>query len=312
MIKRIIPVVAVCVGLLACQGAESPVEDISAGVAASPYLTGADHYVDVDGLSMRYRDEGPEDAPILLMVHGFTFSLETWDAVADRLTPGYRIIRPDLPGHGLTGPDIQDRYTNEDTVAFLSGFINALGLSDPVIVGNSLGGLVAWRYAASHPDRVRGLILISPGGFSINGVTEEPVPVPKMVELYLTQAPEAGVSAATGNMYADPQKLAEERLTQIRDMMLQPGNGDAFVKRAGMFTLPPPETDLAGVGVPTLIIWGDRDKIIPPDHGSGFVEAMPQAILKLYENAGHLPQEETPDRLAEDIHLFTGGLASPE
>jgi len=270
----------------------------------SPYFDDADHIIRVEGLEVRYREEGPKDAQTLIMVHGFTSSLESWDAVAKNLANDYRVIRPDLPGHGLTGPDSQKRYSNEETVAFLSNFIDALDIEAPVLIGNSLGGLVSWRVAAQSPEKVSQLVLISPGGFSINGVTDEPVAVPTMLKFYLTKAPEAGVKQATSNLYANPENLPEKRISTIRDMMQHPGNGDAFVERLSVFTLPDPTMDLEKVKSPTLVVWGQQDKMIPVSQATWFSGALPNSTLKIYENAGHVPQEETPEQLAQDVRLF--------
>lgn len=281
-----------------------PKSDVLSAAENSPYFTGQDQFVSVDGLGVRYREEGPRDGPAIIMVHGFTSSLETWDLLAAELKDEYRVIRMDLPGHGLTGPDPQGRYTNEDTVRFLAEFIDALNVEKPVLVGNSLGGLVSWRLAATSSEALSGLILISPGGFSINGVTDKPVEVPLMVEMYLTKAPMAGIKRATTALYADPEKLTEARINSVRDMMLWPGNGEAFVARAASFTLPDPTDDLSNITVPTLIVWGDKDVMVPLAHGSKFVAALPNAKLKIYENTGHVPQEEMPEKLASDFRGF--------
>ncbi len=286
-------------------GDNTPVNsDVSSAAPQSPYYLSGDKTLDVNGVLVRYREEGDASKQTLVMVHGFSSSLETWDAIAADLKSEYHIVRLDLPGHGLTGPDPQERYSNEETVTLLADFLNALSLERPVLIGNSLGGLVAWRYALSAPDAVSRLVLIAPGGFSINGVTETPVPVPAMVKFYLQQAPLAGVTQATQALYADPEKLSSARVQQIKDLMDYPGNGDALVKRAAVFTLPAPDADLAKVTTPTLIIWGEKDRMVPPAHASRFMEFMPAATLKMYENAGHVPQEELSLRVAADIRAF--------
>ncbi|NNC37323.1 MAG: alpha/beta hydrolase [Hyphomonadaceae bacterium] len=270
----------------------------------SPYFSSSDRIVIIDGVGLRVRDEGPQDARTLVLVHGFTSSLETWDALANDLKKDYRVIRLDLPGHGLTGPDPKERYSNEDTVLILQKLINKLELENPVLVGNSLGGLVSWRAATENLENVSGLVLIAPSGFSINGVTEQPQKVPAMVKIYLTKAPAAGVKQATRALFADPEKLPDQRIQDITYMMQRPGNGEAFVKRAESFTLPDPVQDIGKVKAPTLIVWGDRDVMVPSAHGQKFLEAMTSAELLVYENTGHVPQEEKPRKLALDIRAF--------
>lgn len=289
--------------MMTCCGSAERVE-AAAPAAQSPYFLDSDKFITLDGIDIRYRDEGPKDGAVIVMVHGFSSSLETWDALAKELVSDYRIIRLDLPGHGLSGPDNAGDYSNEKTVGIFSQFLAALDLKQPVIIGNSLGGLVAWRAAAQSPETASKLVLISPGGFSINGVTERAVDVPVMVKYYLTKAPLAGVKQASAALYGDPKMLTDLRVTQIHDLMSRPGNGYALVLRAGQFTLPAPEIDLAKVDSPTLIIWGEKDVMVPSDHGPKFVRAMPNALLLPYDGIGHVPQEESPVRLAQDIHKF--------
>ncbi len=290
-----------CILLTACQPAsDAPEFD----TAQSPYFQVNDHLINIEGVALRYRDEGDQAAPAIVMVHGFTSSLETWDALSAELISDYRIIRLDLPGHGLTGPDPQARYTNDETVDILAGFMRALNLENPALLGNSLGGLLSWRYAYKHPSKLKKLILISPGGFSINGVGENPVDVPLMVKFYLTTAPEAGVSQALQALYGDPEKVPEGRMQTFRDMMQVPGNGDAFVQRAAEFTLPAPEKDLSGVSNPTLILWGEKDVMVSVEHADKFQAVMPDAKVIKYEGVGHIPQEEIPLRVAADIRVF--------
>lgn len=301
-IKSLLWVSLFSANLISCSP-PNPSQGITA-VSESPYFLETDSSINVDGVSIRYRDEGQKTAPAIVMVHGFTSSLETWDAVANELKSVYRIIRLDLPGHGLSGKDVTGDYSNARTVDIFSQFLTRLNLQGPTVVGNSLGGLVAWRAAAENSSLIANLVLISPGGFSINGVTEKPVDVPVMVKLYLTKAPTTGIKQATSALYGDPSKLSEKRLKEIEDMMKQAGNGDALVARAAQFTLPAPELDLAKVTVPTLIIWGDKDIMVPPAQGSQFESIMPNAILKSYAGIGHVPQEEAPERLAKDIKDF--------
>lgn len=297
------------IGIVSC-GAPNT-EPAKPSISDNPYFLAADKTVNIDGINIRYRDEGSKDLPAIVMIHGFTSSLETWDALAGELLSDYRIVRLDLPGHGLSDQDPTGNYSNARTVELFTKFSDKLSLENPALVGNSLGGLIAWRTAQSNPSSAAKLILISPGGFSINSVTEDPVAVPMMVKIYLTKAPSAGVKQATSALYGDPALLTEDRLTQIEDMMKRSGNGDAFVTRAGQFTLPNPESDLASVSTPTLIIWGEKDIMIPPSQGPRFLEAMPYARLINYEGIGHVPQEEAPARLAKDIRDFLSEKETP-
>lgn len=282
---------------------EAPTDLVAASIE-SPWWSDADRLVDVDGVRARVRIQGPDDAPVLIMVHGFSHSLESWDAWANALSTDYRVVRMDLPGHGLTGPDPQARYSVPQTVEFLDGLMDALQIDRATLVGNSLGGLVAWRQAAANPDKVDRLVLLAPGGFSINGVTEDPVPVPMGVQFYLTQAPQPIITAATGALYGDPAAMPDGTAERVLELMRGDGVPRALVERLRVFTLPEPTADLGQVTAPTLIMWGGADVIIPAEHGAQFVTAMPAARLITYPGLGHVVHEEAPDETLSDLRDF--------
>ncbi len=274
----------------------------------SPWWSEADRLVDVAGLLTRVRIEGPETAPVLVLVHGFSHSLESWDAWAADLSADYRIVRMDLPGHGLTGPDPQARYSVSQTVEFVDDLMAALDIREATLVGNSLGGLVSWRLAVAHPSRVNRLVLLAPGGYSINGVTEEPVDVPIPVRFFLTQAPEPVINAATQALFGDPTRMPDDMPGRVFDLMRGEGVGQAMVERLEVFTLPEPSADLARIPVPTLILWGEADRVVPPSHGPLMAATIPDARLITYPGLGHVVHEEAPARTLADVRAF---LATP-
>ena len=273
------------------------------------YATPADRFIEVDGLRVRVRIEGPADAPPIVLLHGYTFSLESWDAWAKGLSATRRVIRYDLAGHGLTGPDASKRYSNEARAAFHIEVMDALGVERADLAGNSLGGLIAWRVAAAHPERVDQLVLVDAGGYPINGVADAPVAAPPPVAAYLLTAPEAGVQAAMQALYGDPSKLDPARVAQVRDLMRRRGNGRAFVEHIAQFTLPDPTASLATIAAPTLILWGEADKLIPVGHAARFQSAIKTAQTKTYPGVGHVPQEEAAAASLADVEAF---LAGPE
>lgn len=275
------------------------------------YMTPADRMVLIDGARVRVREEGPAEAPSVLLVHGFTFSLESFDAWAADLARDHRVVRFDLLGHGLTGPDPQRRYSPEARAAFLGAVMDAAGLERATVVGNSLGGLAAWRFAAAHPDRVDRLILIAPGAYPVNGVTDAPASAPAAVEAFLRTAPEAAVRASVEMLYADDARITPERLAVIRDMMRRRGNGAAFVESLEQFTLPDPEPALRTVGAPTLILWGAGDVLLPVAQGSAMAAAIPDARLIVYDDLGHVLHEEAPARTLDDARRFLAEAPAP-
>ncbi|MEM9839546.1 MAG: alpha/beta hydrolase [Pseudomonadota bacterium] len=264
----------------------------------------ADRFVEVEGLSVRVREQGPANAPVLLMLHGFTFSLESFDALADQLSDRYRIVSYDLRGHGLTGADPEKRYAPDQRAEHIGSVMKALDIDRATIVGNSLGGLAAWRFAANNPGAVDSLVLISPGAYPINGVTDEPADVPPALEAYFRFLPDVGIDASIARIFADPDAVSDERRASIKAMMRAPGNSGAFIDSVRVFTLPDPEPDLARIEAPTLIIWGADDVIIAPTDGVRMKSVMRDAELVTLDGVGHVAHEETPERVAEEIHGF--------
>lgn len=278
--------------------------------AAAAYLTADDRMMEIAGAKVRVRIEGPEDAPPVILMHGFIYSLETWDAWAAALEADHRVIRFDLLGHGLSGPDPQQRYSPEERAAFLGDVMDALGVERAIIGGNSLGGLAAWRFAAAAPERVAALIMVSPGAYAAEGVGEGPVSPPPPLELFLRTAPDAGVAATLANIYGDDSKITPERIKLIGEMMRQPGNGEAFVQSVEEFSLPDPEPMLKSITAPTLILWGAADAIIPPGDGRKMAAAIPNAKLIYYDGVGHTAQEEAPEETIADVRAFLAEVES--
>lgn len=266
------------------------------------YFTENDRYVEAAGIRWRVRETGPAGVPALVLMHGFSHSLEAFEPWAERLEDEYRVIRFDLPGHGLTGQPPQQAYSNAATLDQVGALLDEIAPENFALGGNSLGGLLAWRYAARNPGRVGALILVSPGGYPINGVNDVPVDVPANIAIYLRSAAEPMVRAAFTALYAEPSKLTETEVERVAAFMK--AHGQAMVSRLEQFTLPDPEPVLAQVEAPTLILWGEADIMVPAEHGSRFVEAMPEARLITYEDAGHLAMQELPARTAADVEAF--------
>lgn len=278
----------------------------------SPYISGDDRFVEAAGQYWRVRSSGPPDAPAVVLIHGFGHSLEDFEPWAEMLDDAYTVIRFDLPGHGLTGPREDAAYANEAAVEQVEALLEIVAPDRFVIGGNSLGGLLAWRYAARNPERTDGVILLAPGGFSINGVTDEPVSPPLPVRLYLQGAPQAGVEAATAALFADPARIPAGMTARVGDMMREPGVGDALVQRIEQFTLPDPRADLARIADPVLLIWGAQDSFIPATQAQDFQGAINAPLETLImENTGHMPQLERPIETAATARDFLDTHAGP-
>ena len=119
------------------------------------YLNKPADMIEVAGVRLHVRDNGRRDAPAILMLHGFGSSLHTWEPWAEALGGQYRVVRLDLPGSGLSPPDPSGNYTDARSIALLVALMDQLGIERASLIGNSIGGRIAWSFAAEHPDRHR-------------------------------------------------------------------------------------------------------------------------------------------------------------
>ena len=263
------------------------------------YARPPSQFLDILGARLHVRDTGPRAAPAIVLLHGFGSSLQTWDAWAADLDRDHRVIRYDLPGFGLTGRDPTGDYTDERSIAILLALLDQLGVPRATIVGNSMGGRIAWRFAAAHPERMDKLVLISPDGFASPGVPYGATQyVPLMMRALPYVLPSFMLRASLAPAYADPKVMTEPLYARYRDMMLAPGVRQAIVDRMGQQKLLDPVPLLRTIQAPTLLLWGEQDAMIPFGNAADYLAALPHGRLAPLPAVGHLPQEEAPDTVA--------------
>jgi pimeloyl-ACP methyl ester carboxylesterase len=256
------------------------------------YHVGPADYRDVVGVRLRLLDSGPRDAPVVILLHGFGASLETWDYWASRLlTAGFRVIRFDLPGFGLTGPDPTGDYSDQRSLQVLEAVMDQLGVTRASLIGNSLGGKLAWSFASP--------------GFAY-GKTPE---LPWMVRLLPYTLPRMLVRMSLKPAYGDPSRLSKATVTRYRDMMLAPGVRAAMIARMGQVMLVDPLPELRTIEAPTLILWGEKDGMIPVSNAADYLRAMPNAEVMEFPRLGHVPFEEAPGVTLPVTRQFLKGEA---
>jgi pimeloyl-ACP methyl ester carboxylesterase len=259
------------------------------------YALPPSEFILVKGLRMHVRDSGPRTATIIVLLHGFGASLHTWDAWAHSLEASYRVIRFDLPGAGLTGADPSGDYSDERGIQLISPLLDELDVGQAVLVGHSMGGRLAWRLAAEQPHRVSHLVLIAPDGFASPGFEYGKAPeVGISVRALRYVLPKALLRMSLAPAYADTSQLSDSTVNRYYDMLLAPGVRTALIARMQQLVLQEPTPWLARIQAPTLLLWGDKDAMIPPAHASDYQRAMPGAKLVTLPGVGHLPHEEAP------------------
>ncbi len=263
-------------------------------------------YRTVEGMRLRLRDTGLKDRPAIILVHGFGSSLDTWEPWAKALSAQYRVVRFDLPGFGLNGPDPTGDYSDARSMRILVGLMDQLGIARASLIGNSLGGRIAWNFAARHPDRVARLVLVSPDGFASPGFAYgKPPEVPLMMKALPYIAPREMLRQNIAAAYARPEALSEATVTRTRDMMLVPGVRAAILARMGQVILRDPAPTLARIKAPVLLLWGEKDAMIPISNAADYLRDLPPgARLVRLPALGHVPFEEDPARSLPPVAAF--------
>jgi pimeloyl-ACP methyl ester carboxylesterase len=265
-------------------------------------------FVTLDGVRFHIRDTGAREGAPVLLLHGFGSSLHTWEDWARLMEPTRRVIRLDLPGFGLTGADPTGDYADLRAVALIAGLLDALGVAQADVVGSSMGGRIAWRFAAERPERVRRLVLMAPDGFASAGFTyDRAAGVPLMMRALPYTLPMPLLRAGVAPAYADQRALTPEALERYRDMMLAPGVRRAILDRMRAHVLVPPEPFLRRIEAPVLLLWGEADRMVPAPHAADYERELRDSRTVVLPGLGHVPMEEDPARSLAPVVQFLDG-----
>lgn len=284
-------------GVAATWEPDRPVDALKARWAQPP-----SRFVPVLGLQVHVRDEGPPNDPLpIVLLHGTSASLHTWNGWAAALRGQRRVIRFDLPGFGLTGPSLEGDYSIAAYVRFTVAMLDSLGVQRVVLAGNSLGGEIAWATALALPERVQKLVLVDAAGYPLNeAVPPVDLPIgfrlarlPALAPLLQRTLPRGVVQSSVRNVYGDPSRVTPELVDRYFELTLRQGNREALGRRMKRVGLGEPER-IKQIKQPTLILWGGRDRLLPPQFGERFARDIAGARLVRFEALGHVPHEEDP------------------
>lgn len=269
------------------------------------YTNRFSRFLVIDGMQIHYRDEG-EGEPILLL-HGAFSSLHTFNDWTNVLKKnGFRIIRLDIPGFGLTGPHPDHIYTIPNHLRILGIFLDMLGIQHCHIAGSSMGGWLTWEFALKYPERTKKIILIDAAGF----LDPKSIPLPfRMAQTpFLNRVIKYAINRPmletfVRQVYFDQSKVTELLLDRYYDLVTRPGNPEAFLMLVnGKFKDNTPH--LRQLKAQTLIIWGNDDKWLSVENAYRFHKLIPDSQLIIYKNVGHLPMEEIADISIKDVLNF--------
>jgi len=281
--------------------------EVSMDYLFSNYFLDASIMRKIDGKMVHYCDEG--DGPVLLLLHGFTASLHTWNGWVKALEGKYRIIRLDIIGFGITGPSKTKTYSRDDWVRFVHNFVNKLGLDTFSIAGNSLGGYIAWNYANDYPQKVNKLILLDPVGYPQDApLLLNLACFPVVGEIAKVMIPRIMVKLCLNDVYGDKSRVTENLVDIYFDMARRPGAKKAYIdifrkmKSAGK--RPDIGGDIINLKKPTFLMWGVKDRWVPVSLVKRWRKDVQHVIVKLYPELGHIPMEENPCLTAKDADIF--------
>lgn len=273
-----------------------------------------------NGLRVHYRDVGPRNAPAIVLVHGFSASLHTWEPWVAHLKRDYRVISLDLPGHGLTNCLEEGRIGTEQFVQTVDAVTRALGVDRFTLAGNSMGGGVAWAYALAHPDRLDALVLVDASGWPETASEKKGDPLvfkllanPLARRLMKNTDMTFLVRGGLRDSFANPDLATDEMVNRYTALSRAPCHRDALMALSSGRDAHQ-EASAAALGqirVPTLILHGEQDHLIPVSAGRKFADAIPGAELVTYPEAGHLPQEEVAEQSAADLQDFLTRQSAP-
>lgn len=270
-------------------------------------------FVSIAGMQVHVRDDGPRDDPApIVLLHGVAGNLYHWQGWADLLKAQRRVIRFDLPGFGLTRPAPNGDYSVSAYVHFMRAALDALGVKRCVLAGNSFGGLVGCQTALAEPERVQRLILVCAAGYEF-----KPDSVPLSLRLALAPGvsrlvarlrSRALIESSARNLFGDSKRVTQEFVSLQYEIGLREGNRRAlseFLRQQRLHGMP--ASRICELKLPTLILWGACDGLVPIEFAERFHRDIAGSRLVVFDDLGHLPQEEDPARTVAELQRFLGG-----
>ena len=268
------------------------------------------------GLTVHYRDEGPRDAPVIMLLHGSNADLHTWDAWTAALTDRYRVVRFDQIGHGLTGADPAGGYAPRTFADDVGRMADKLGLERFVLAGNSMGGGIALRFALAHPERVSALVLIDSAGAPRLGKAAGNIgftlarnPVGGWLMTRIT--PRSLVAKSLHQTVSNQAVVSAATIDRYWELLRFPGNRAATVVRFSQPMTAFAASRLTKLPMPVLIQWGAQDPLIPLAAGQWLHRAIPGSKMIVYLGIGHVPMEEAAAKSVADLRGWLAALPAP-
>ena len=278
------------------------------------YAQSPSQFIKINDLDVHYRDEGnPNDEVPLVLIHGTCAHLHTFDDWTDVLKKTKRVVRMDLPAFGLTGAFSHHNYSIPNYVEFIKDFLEAKKVQKCIIGGNSLGGEIAWNFTLAHPQKVEKLILIDSAGHELKSKIllsiAKMAKVPKFGDALKHLTTKFLVKKSLEKVYGNASKIKDETIEMYHDLFLREGNPQALVDFGNTLELATHKIDskiheISRIQQPTLILWGEKDKLVSISDANKFHKAITNSKLVILKGAGHIPMEEIPEESVNEVLAF--------
>ena len=257
-----------------------------------------ENFIQIDGNKIRYLESGSSN-DTLVLVHGLGASAERWEKVIPEFSKKYRVVVPDLIGFGYSDKPLAD-YTPEFFSEFLKKFFNAADIKRPYLIGSSLGGQVTAEYSAANPDDIEKLILVSPAG-----VMKQSTPALDAYIMAALYPSEQSAKNAFEMMEGSGDEVDEKIVQGFIERMQLPNAKLAFMSTIlGLKNSEIITTKLNSIQIPTLIIWGSSDPVIPIQHADAFVSSIKDCRFYRMDGCGHTPYVQDPTHFSSVVLNF--------
>ena len=304
----VIAAAALLGALAACATREIPY----ATLAQKYELPASQRFEPAPGLHIHYTDEGNPAGRTLILVHGFAASVHAWRPWIDRLDDDYRLIAIDLPGHGLTEAPKGYRASLDKNAELVGRLADHAGVTRFILAGNSMGGAVSINFAMKHPERLDGLVLVDAAGWpgEDDGDTGGPPLVFRLMNNPVGRTilkwfdPRMFAKGGLQSAYLDESLVTDSLVDRYGELALAPGHRDILLTQNSQPSAPITRADFAQIAVPTLVLSGEQDKLIPVEASRAIAAAIPGAKLVTYPEGGHVPMEQLPDETVRDLKVF--------
>ena len=276
--------------------------ELRASVPNSEYS----HFAEIDGVQIHYQEKGT-GVPLVL-IHGFTSSTYSWKDVFGPLSKNFRVIAVDLKGFGFSGKPDGD-YSRPAQAVLVSHLLDYLKIEKAWLCGNSMGGEISLNVALHNPASVAGLILIDSAGVEVNGRGSLApgyisIPIVGRVLTAIALTKDKLVREGLEKSYYDDSKITDDRVAAYYRPLKTRGGQLGALRARTQADLFPIEQDLGKINAPALIIWGAEDALIPLEAGRKMNSLVKGSKLVIIEKCGHVPQEEMPERVVDEIEKF--------